>query len=365
MLRNQAVVATLTPAGTSWTFTEPTALGAATYGYAARVADAAGNVSTAGGSTRSVVISTQFPLANAATTLSTINGVAPNANGSVPINNIASPVLAGTIQRGLIAAPPGVEIVRVYRNGTAVGTASVNGLNWSFTSASLAEGTYTFLARIEQSGSPGTFGQPSASVSDPIDLTAPGRVTVTATSNVAPSSAVSGAVPASANIVGQTNDPTPTVTIQLSAALGGDTLVIQRNGVAITPSLTQCPGVPPNTCFTFTDNPGVSIPVPTANPIITLNNTAVRPPVTNVYTARVTDAAGNVSQGSLTANFDYFVCNQVRANTTFGGTHASVASTDTPCQQCHRIFTDTSTQTPVTYVSVPQSTPTYWCRRPF
>ncbi|HEY2977272.1 MAG TPA: hypothetical protein VGJ35_04835, partial [Burkholderiaceae bacterium] len=80
--------------------------------------------------------------------------------------------------------------------------------------------------------------------------------------------------------------------------------------------------------------------------------------------ARVTDAAGNFSEGSLNANFDYFTCNQLRANTTFGGTHASVASTDTACQQCHRIFTTTTTP-PVTFVSVPQSTPTYWCRRPF
>ncbi|HET9204894.1 MAG TPA: Ig-like domain-containing protein [Burkholderiaceae bacterium] len=367
LLRNQTLVATLTPTGTTWTFTEPTALTAATYGYAARVADAAGNVSTAAGSTRSVVINTQFPLAGAATTLSTINGVAPNANGAVPINNIASPVLAGTVQRGLIAAPPG-EVVRVYRTGgnlpAANFLANVDGTSWSVTSASLPEGTYTFVARVEQSNNAANFGQPSASVNDPIDLTVP-QVTVTATSNVVPFSTVSGAVPANASIVGQTNDPTPTVTIQLSAALGSDTLAIQRNGVAITPSLTQCPGVPANTCFTFTDNPGISIPVPTANPIITMGNTVLRPPVANSYTARVTDAAGNASQGSLTANFDYFVCNQVRANTTFGGTHASVASSDTACQQCHRIFTDTSTQTPITYVSVPQTNPTYWCRRPF
>lgn len=356
VLRNSAVVATLTPGGTTWTFTEPSALAAATYGYAARVADAAGNVSTAAGSTRSVVISTSFPLAGAATTLNTINGVAPTG-GAVPINNTASPVVAGTIQRGLIAAPPGVEVVRVYRNGAAVGTATVSGTNWSFTSASLADGTYTFLARIEQSGSPSTFGQPSASVNDPIDATPPGQtVTITATSNVVPFSTVSGAVPASANIVNQTSDPTPTVAVQLSGGLGsGESLEIRRNGAVITPQLAACPGAA--NCVTFTDSPGVTITVPPTNPSTNL-------PVANAYSARVVDTAGNLGpQGNLTANFDYFTCDQQRANTTFGGAHQSVKSTDTACQQCHRIVTTTTP--PVTFVSVPSTNPTYWCRRPF
>jgi hypothetical protein len=351
VLRNNTLAGTIAPSGTSWTFTEPSALAAATYTYAARVVDSANNASTASGSTRSVVINTSFPLANAATTLSTINGVAPS-NGTVPSNNDRTPTLAGTIQR---AINPSAERVRVYRSGgnlpAATFDASVDGTNWSFASASLSDGTYTFLARIEQINNSAVFGEPSASVNDPIDGTAPGTLTVTATSNVAPSSTVSGAVPASNNIVGQTNDPTPTVTVQLSAALAsGESLVIRRNGAVITPSLASCG----TNCFRFTDDPpNVSIPVPPGEPNTNL-------PQANVYTARVTDAAGNFSEGSLTANFDYFTCNQARANSTFGGTHPSITSADTNCAQCHRIFSARST-----YVAVPQTNAAYWCRRPF
>ncbi len=363
VLRNSVVVATLAPTGTAWTYTEPTSapLVAGTYVYSARVADAAGNASTAG-STRSVVINTTYPLAGAATTIVTINGVAPSG-GAVPLNNIALPVLAGTIQRALDTAP--AEVVRIYRNNTAVGTATASGTNWSFTypSPALPDGTHIFLARIEQQGNPTIYGQPSVSIRDPIDATAPTqRVTVTATSNVTPFSTVPGAIPASNLIVGQTNDPTPMVRIQLSSSMaGGERLEIRRNGVEITPGLEPCG----TNCWLFTDNPGVSIPEPTANP-----NTSL--PLANAYSARVVDAAGNLGpQGSLTANFAYFNCDQNRADTAYGGPHPYLGAGQNPnlrCETCHRTFGGTpSGGTPVgVYVSVSsQGPPPYWCRRPF
>ncbi|MBE7427568.1 MAG: hypothetical protein IT503_10170 [Burkholderiaceae bacterium] len=362
LARDSVVVATFAPTGTAWAYTEPAPLAAGRYVYSARVVDAAGNVSTANGSTRSVVVNTTYPLAGAATTISTINGVAPSG-GAVPPNNIALPVLAGTIQRALDTAP--AEVVRIYRNNTAVGTATASGTNWSFThpSPALPDGTHIFLARIEQQGNPTIYGQPSVSIRDPIDATAPTqRVTVTATSNVTPFSTVPGAIPASNLIVGQTNDPTPMVRIQLSSSMaGGERLEIRRNGVEITPGLEPCG----TNCWLFTDNPGVSIPEPTANP-----NTSL--PLANAYSARVVDAAGNLGpQGSLTANFAYFNCDQNRADTAYGGPHPYLGAGQNPnlrCETCHRTFGGTpSGGTPVgVYVSVSsQGPPPYWCRRPF
>ncbi|MCG3188121.1 MAG: hypothetical protein LKCHEGNO_00012 [Burkholderiaceae bacterium] len=366
VLRNSLEVATLTPAGTAWTYTEPAAapLVAGTYVYSARVVDAAGNASAAAGSTRSVVVNTTYPLAGAATTIVTINGVAPSG-GAVPLNNVALPVLAGTIQRALDTAP--AEVVRIYRNNAAVGNATVSGTTWSFThpSPALPDGTHVFLARIEQAGNPGIFGQPSASIRDPIDATAPTqRLTITGFSNVVPFSTVPGAVPASNVIVGQTNDPTPTVRMQWSSpSLGsGERLEIRRNGIEITPGLEPCG----TNCFQFVDTTaGVSIPVPPSTP-----NTQL--PIPNAYAARVVDTAGNLGlQANLQANFAYFNCNQVRADTTYGGTHQYIGWGQNPnlrCESCHRTFGGTpSGGTPVgTYVEVPLQLPQrYWCRRPF
>jgi hypothetical protein len=365
IVRGGVVVATLMPTATTWSHTEPSAVAAGSYLYAARVADASGNVSTAAGRTRSVTISTAFPLAGAATAISTINGVTPTGS-AVPINRVSSPVLAGTIERVLDTSP--AEVVRIYRSGTAVGNATVTGTSWGFTSASLADGTYTFVARIEVAGNAAVFGQPSASINDPIDATAPAqKVTITATSDVAPSTTVAGAVPANNNIAGQTNDPTPTVTILLSAAMAGnETLEIRRNNAVIKPTLASCG----TNCLRFTDNPGVPIAVPPTTPSAL--------PVENGYTARVIDSAGNIGpDGSLTASFNYFTCDQVRANTTFGQgfpppppAHVAISFANNRtlrCENCHR----TSPVTPTgqgtaagTFVAVPSTSASYWCRRP-
>ena len=300
-----------------------------------------------------MVINTAFPLAGAATTLETINGVAPTA-GAVPVNSDTTPTLAGGIERALSASP--AEVVRIYRSGGNVPaanfTATVSGTRWSFTSAALTQGTYTFVARIERSGDPGVFGQPSESINDPIDLTPP-TVTITATSSVPPNAFVKGAVPESDRIVGQTNDPTPTVTVQVSEALGpSPSLVIQRNGQQINPRLDSCG----TNCFRFVDNPGVKIALPPETP----SNL----PIANSYAVQALDAAGNRGEGKLTANFDYFICDQLRANAASeGGKHQSITSPNTACERCHGTVTDKGPPT-VTFVAVPSSKATYWCRRP-
>ena len=369
VVRNGAAASNVAANGTSWTFTEPSALAAGNYSYAARVVDAAGNLGALG-TAQGVTISTAFPLAGAATTITSVNGAALNGAASVALNNDGTPTLAGTIQRALSSAP--AEVIRIYRNSVAVasiGTTAPGGTAWTFTtSPALASATYTFLARIEQSGNSGTFGQASASIADPIDVTAPTQtVTVSATTDVVPynntSSATSGSL-----IPGQTNDPSPTVRFQLSAPLGsGESLAITRkvgagSTVAITPGLGNCG----TDCLQFTDAPGVSIPVPSATPSASL-------PINVQYGARVVDTAGNQgpAASTLSFNFDYFTCDQTRANDAVGGTHTTIsfsAAPATDCSSCHQATTPATpggSGTPQsTLVPVPRTTPTYWCRRP-
>jgi hypothetical protein len=393
VLRSGAVIAALVPTGTAWSYTEPNALAAATYVYSARVADAAGNVSVAAGTTRSVTVNTAFPLAGAATTLVSVNGIAPTS-GATPASNDSTPTLAGTIQRTLLAG----EVVKVYRGGAAVGDAVVSGTNWSFTSAALGTNTYTFLARIEQSANATVFGAPSSSVSVPVDVTAPSQlfVSIVATSSVAPNSTVAGAVPASDVISAATNDPSPTITIVLDSALGaGETLNVTRTVGATTvtvASLTASNCAPSPRCFTFTDNStGVSIPVPPPlkTDALTAGTTpnGALPSASYTYAGRVTDGVGNLGSNAGNAvafTFGYFNCDQVRADTTYATefppappapAHAHgtllAAGSGANCASCHRSQqADPLAATPAgTFIAVPRGvtagySSSYWCKRP-
>jgi hypothetical protein len=99
---------------------------------------------------------------------------------SVGLERVASPTRDSTPTfTGTLGVAPGDEhavSVAVYEGGSAVGTpvasgqASVNGSNWSFTSSSLSDGTYTIVATQEDEASNvGSAGPSTFS----IDTTAP------------------------------------------------------------------------------------------------------------------------------------------------------------------------------------------------
>jgi hypothetical protein len=242
----------------------------------------------------------------------------------------------------------------------------------------LADGTYTFLARIEQSSNSAVFGQPSSSVSDPIDTTPPAQVirSITATSDLAPFA------------IGVGNDPTPTITVTLDFALGtGESLDVMRavgtgapQTVASFTSASGC--IPSGLCFQFTDSTGVSIPLPPArrnDPLTaaTTPNPALQT-ATYTYSARVRDGAGNQGSntGSVSLQLGHLDCDKARASATGGTNHPPVSTTDSPgtnCSLCHRTQPANSSPngTPVgTFVASPRGDPspslpsTYWCRRP-
>ena len=212
-----SVQVTPTPSGTSWSYTEPALLNPGTYTYQVQVFDAAGN-NGALGLTRTVTINlSAVPLPGAAATLATINGVTPSG-GAVPLSNINTPVLAGTIARALNTG----EVVRIYRNTTGVGNATVTGQNWSYTNTTLADGSYAFFARVEQAANSAVFGSSSATVNASIDATLP---TQTAT--------ISGIFDDASVSVGGNNtaDSTPRITGTLNTGLGaGETVEVVRSG---------------------------------------------------------------------------------------------------------------------------------------
>ena len=206
---------TPTPSGTGWSYTEPALLNPGTYTYQAQVFDAAGN-NGALGATRTVTIDlSAVPLPGAAATLATINGVAPSG-GAVPLSNINTPVLAGTIARALNAG----EVVRVYRNGAGF-AATVTGQNWSYTNTTLVDGSYAFFARVERPAD-SAFGSSSATVNATIDATLP---TQTAT--------IGGIFDDASVSVGgnNTTDSTPRIAGTLNSGLGaGETVEVVRSG---------------------------------------------------------------------------------------------------------------------------------------
>ena len=222
VLRGGAAVGFATASGTTWSYPEPAALANGSYTYQARVVDAAGQQGPLGASRSVTVDTSSVPLIGAATTLATVNGVAP-AGGAVALNNDRTPTLAGALQRALNAN----EVVRVYRDGVAVGNGTAAGTSWSFTSASLADGTYAFRARVELSGNAAVFGVSSATVSDPIDGTAPAQA-----------AAIAAVYDDSGALVDVTNrfstDTTPRVDGTLSAPLAaGDFVRLTRDGVEV------------------------------------------------------------------------------------------------------------------------------------
>jgi Bacterial Ig-like domain/Regulator of chromosome condensation (RCC1) repeat len=259
----------LTPTGLTWSYTETALVPAGTYTYQTQVFDLAANA-TGFTTARTVTIDpTAIPLPGAAATISTINGITPTgAPASIGLSSNPTPTLAGTLQRALNAG----EVVRVFRNSAPLPTAAtVTGTNWSFTNSTLADGGYTFTARVEQASNSAVFGQTSASAAVTIDATAPTQTI-----------AISGIFDDSGtNVVGNsTLDRTPTLSGTLSAAVGpGETLQVTRTG-GVGPAVTS-PVSTSGQNWTFTEPTALPVSPPPAGVVFT-------------YSLRVRDATGNL-----------------------------------------------------------------------
>ena len=264
-------VGTATVTGTTWSFT-PTALAdGSTHSYTAVVADTAGNLGTP---SSAIVINVDT---TAPTQTATIGGFVDNVGivqgtfGSGTSTDDTTPTLTGTLSAALGTG----DVIRIYDGTTLVGTATVTGTTWSFTPPALADGsTHTYTAVVADAA--GNEGTPSAGIVIAVDTTAPTQ-TATISGYIDDVGTVQGTFGS-----GTTDDPTPTLTGTLSAALGtGDTVRIYDG--------TTFVGTATVTGSTWTFSPP-----------------ALAEGVTHSYTAVVADAAGNQGAASpaLTLTLD-------------------------------------------------------------
>ena len=182
-------------------------------------------------------------------------------------SNDTTPTLTGTLSAALGSS----ETLRVYRNGATAGTATVSGLNWTYTPTTplAGNGIHSFTAAVVNGS--GLSGQVSDPRSMVLDATAPTQ-TVTISGVIDNSDPVQGAIAAG----GRTNDTTPTISGNLLAPLGeGETLKLYNGNTFLVDAVVDA------TTLTWTATPTLA-----ANGTYTLR-------------ARVQDQAGN--QGPLSA----------------------------------------------------------------
>jgi hypothetical protein len=256
---------TTTVSGATWTYTTP-ALAEGAHSFTARVEDAAGNQGAASAA-RMLTVDTVAPTATAAITGVTDNvGIVQGAVAAGGVTDDATPRLAGTITGALGAG----EVVAVYDGAARLGAAAVSGATWSYTTGARADGAHSFTVRVEDAA--GNQGAASAARILTVD-TAPPATTATITGVADDVGIVQGQVAAA----GTTDDPTPTLTGTLSAALAAGEAVGVYAGAARLGAASVS-----GTGWSFTTP--------------TLGNGAYS------FTARVEDAAGNQGAASTASD---------------------------------------------------------------
>ncbi len=147
--------ATFTPAANTDSGTASITVAAGSY------ADRAGNFGT-GGMTPSLTFDTKPPAAPSAPDLDI--GSDTGSSSTDDVTRDTTPTFSGTAEAG--------ATVRLYANGTQVGSATADGSGkWSITTSALAAGSHTITARAMDAA--GNLGQLSDSVTVFIDTTAP------------------------------------------------------------------------------------------------------------------------------------------------------------------------------------------------
>ena len=222
-------VGNATAAGTSWSFTD-TLASAGTYAYTARVIDAAGNLGTNVSNVFGIVLDNVAP---AAPTIAVIAGddVVSSAEAAAGVT------ITGTAEAG--------ATVTVLWNGVQqVGVATGGNYSVTFAAGQIpVSGAFTVTATAAD-----LAGNVSTPGSRPVTVTGPPKTAdvTSITDDLAPQI---GALATG----GASNDGTPTVAGNLSAALGaGETLHVFRNGV----DLTVAGLAPAGTTWTYTDASG-------------------------------------------------------------------------------------------------------------
>ncbi|WP_305607344.1 Ig-like domain-containing protein, partial [Rhodoferax sp.] len=216
-------VRTATADGTgNWTYTlvadDITAMGQGAETISAVATDAAGNPSAAG--QRVIDIDTQASAA-VVTVTGALDNVDP-AQGNVVsggASNDNTLGLSGTLSTALGAG----EVVAVFDGATRLGTATVNGTGWTFTTPSLSNAAHSFTAQVMDAA--GNAGTASAAYAVTVDAAVP-AATATVTAAADDAAQVTGNVAHN----GLSNDTTPALSGTVSAALTGGEMVVVYDG---------------------------------------------------------------------------------------------------------------------------------------
>ncbi|MCP8464706.1 Ig-like domain-containing protein [Pseudomonas sp. ZM23] len=281
--------------GTTWTFTPSTPLADGAHILSAHLQSSSGTDRILSGNYTINVISPVPP-----TQTVTIATVADNvgvqqgnltAGQSTDDTTLA---LSGTLSAGLNVG----DVVAIYDGSTRLGTATVTGTTWTYTTGALASGAHNLTARVENPVS-GLSGSSSPAFS------------------VIESSVAIGSVSDDAGLVvgavannGTTDDTTPTLSGTLGAALGaGEKVAIYDGATRLGDAVVN------GTTWTFTPTTGLAVGAHTLSAhiqdgsgtdrIVSTNFTinTITAPVAPTQTATITTVADNVGvqQGNLTA----------------------------------------------------------------
>jgi len=249
--------------GTTWTFDDTRTLASGqAVSYTVRVADAVGNESAASSAYRASV-DTAAPTKTARiSTVTDDQGIVRGAVADGGASDDASLGLSGTLSAALARG----ETLRLFDQGTFIGTASVNGTGWAFTDTrALAHGqVVSYTARVASAA--GLLGAVSNGYAVNIDTSAPTTTAVVRAlvDDVGP---VQGTVAQG----GTTDDTRLALSGTLGAALGsGETLRVFDGSTLLGTALHS------GTTWAYTDTR------------VLTNGQKV------AYTARVADAAGNL-----------------------------------------------------------------------
>ena len=192
--------------------------------FLARVVDAAGNATQP--SSQVVIVDNSGPTAdNAVAITAYADDVAPNVGdyGSGTSTNDTTPVLKGTVA-GLKAG----DVVQVFEGSALLGTAAVNGSEWTFALPTLASGSsHTYKAVIADAA--GNKGTASADFSLSVVTGAPSLSLqiVSFTDDQAP---LTGTFASGSS----TNDTAPLLNGTFAGTLNpGDSVVVYRDGVRL------------------------------------------------------------------------------------------------------------------------------------
>ncbi|WP_051337996.1 Ig-like domain-containing protein, partial [Pantoea sp. AS-PWVM4] len=239
-----------------WSYNTPT-LSNGSHTLSVTATDAAGNTS-ANSAAVTFTVDTHAPdVATLVVTNDTTNTVIANGAST----NDSTPTLSGTAEAN--------STITIYDGSTVLGTAiTTAGGTWSFTTATLPEGSHVFTVRATDAA--GNVSVASSSATVVIDVTAPAAVTLAASNN-------NGSTPVAIANNGTTNDNTPA----LSGTAEAGAKVSIYDGATLLGTVTAgSNGAWSFTTSTLADGPH------------TLNVTA-------------TDAAGNVSpNASVTLTVD-------------------------------------------------------------